>query len=73
MKLEKFIKENKSAFDDQKIEASFDDKFAEALKKELHQKPKKSKLVYLNILAVAACFAISFTVLFSQFDFATDV
>lgn len=73
MKLEKFIKENKSAFDDQKIEASFDDKFAEALKKELHEKTKKSKLVYLNILAVAACFAIVFTVLFNQFDFATDV
>lgn len=66
MNLEKFIKENKEAFDDENLSKNFDQRFENKLKAELHQPRKKSKLAYLKAISVAACLVIVFTLFFNQ-------
>lgn len=61
MKLKEFIQEHKADFNNEKIPLKADISFEKLLKKELHQ-PKKQKVVYLKHIAVAACFAIVFSV-----------
>lgn len=66
MKLKDFIKENRAAFDNEKMSRKSDLNFEQLLKQELHQ-PKKQKIVYLKYFAVAACFVFVFsTVLWHQ-------
>ena len=66
MNLEEFVKKNKSVFDDQKVSSNFDTHFAETLTSELHQPKKNNKVIYLQIMAVAACLAVIFTIVFWQ-------
>jgi len=66
MNLKEFIQENKHQFDDEKVSLDFDAKFERKLKAEFHQPKKKSKLIYLKIVSIAACLAIVFTVVFWQ-------
>ena len=60
MKLKEFIQEHKSDFHSEKISKKADANFEQLLQQELHQ-PKKQKLVYLKIVAVAACLALVFS------------
>ena len=68
MNLEKFIQENKTAFDDEKVSESFDERFVKSLQAELHQPKKTSTVIYLKAVSIAACLAITFMVLFIQID-----
>jgi len=63
MKLEDFIKDNKSSFSNEQMSKKADANFEKMLKQKLHQ-PKKSKVVYLRYMAVAACLAIIFSFAF---------
>lgn len=63
MKLEYFIKDNKSSFSNEKISKKADANFEKMLKQKLHQ-PKKSKVLYLRYMSVAACLAIIFSFAF---------
>ncbi|EAQ41197.1 HEAT repeat domain-containing protein [Polaribacter sp. MED152] len=63
MKLEDFIKDNKSSFSNEQISKKADANFEKMLKQKLHQ-PKKSRVVYLRYMSVAACLAIIFSLAF---------
>ena len=63
MKLEDFIKDNKSSFSNEQISKKADANFEKMLKQKLHQ-PKKSRVVYLRYMSVAACLAIIFSFAF---------
>lgn len=63
MKLEDFIKDNKSAILNEQMSKKADANFEKMLKQKLHQ-PKKSKVLYLRYMSVAACFAIIFSFAF---------
>ncbi|WP_334058466.1 HEAT repeat domain-containing protein [Polaribacter sp. P097] len=63
MKLEDFIKDNKSSFSNEQMSKKADANFEEMLKQKLHQ-PKKSRVVYLRYMSVAACLAIIFSFAF---------
>ncbi|WP_288955052.1 HEAT repeat domain-containing protein [uncultured Polaribacter sp.] len=61
MKLEDYIKENKTAFDSEKMSSKSDIAFEKLLKAKLHQ-PKKEKVVYLKYITVAASVVLAFSV-----------
>ncbi|WP_026777951.1 HEAT repeat domain-containing protein [Polaribacter sp. Hel_I_88] len=61
MKLEEFIQENKLKFDNEVMSEKATISFEKLVQKELHQ-PKKKKIYYLKYIAVAACFAVVFSV-----------
>lgn len=63
MKLEDFIKDNKSAILNEQMSKKADANFEKMLKQKLHQ-PKKSKVLYLRYISVAACLAIIFSFAF---------
>ena len=63
MKLKEFIQENKEEFNLEAISENADAAFEKILKEKLHQ-PKKSNVVYLRYISIAACFAIALTALF---------
>ena len=63
MKLEDFIKDNKDAISEEQMSAKAYANFEKILKQKLHQ-PKKSKVVYLRYMSVAACLAIIFSFAF---------
>ena len=60
MKLKEFIHEHKDDFNNEKVSEKADISFEKLLKQELHQ-PKKTKVMYIKHIAVAACFAIVFS------------
>lgn len=53
MKIEKYIKEHKSEFDELSTSKEFDAFFEQRLQKELHE-PKKGKLINMRFISVAA-------------------
>ncbi|MFY9241783.1 MAG: HEAT repeat domain-containing protein [Polaribacter sp.] len=61
MKLKEYIKENKTAFNDDIMSKNADLSFEKLLAKEFHQS-KKHKVIYLKYVSVAACIAILLSV-----------
>jgi len=57
MNLKEYFQHHKEAFDDEKMSAKADVLFESKLKEALHQ-PKKSKVIYLRYLSVAASIAL---------------
>lgn len=63
MKLEKYIKEHKSEFDELSTSKKFDAVFEKRLKQELHE-PKRGKLISMRIISVAASAVLVFGTMF---------
>ena len=63
MKLEQYIKEHKSEFDELSTSKEFDAVFEKRLKQELH-KPKRGKLISMRIISVAASAVLVFGTMF---------
>jgi hypothetical protein len=63
MNLKEHIQQNKEGFDDLKVSASSDTIFKDRLQKELHQ-PKKSKVVYMRFISIAASIVLVLSVIF---------
>ena len=63
MNLREQIQQHKNEFDSEQMSATSDVIFKEKLKKELHQ-PKKSKVVYLRFVSVAASIILILSVVF---------
>ena len=62
MSLEKFVKEHKSAFDDQKMPESASMDFEARLKKELHPSGRVKRLRIIRYVSVAASVALLITI-----------
>lgn len=63
MKLEKYIKEHKSEFDELSTSKEFDAMFEKRLKQELHE-PKRGKVISMRIISVAASAVLVFGTMF---------
>ena len=63
MKLEKYIKEHKSEFDELSTSKKFDAVFEKRLKQELHE-PKRGKVISMRIISVAASAVLVFGTMF---------
>jgi len=63
MNLKEHIQQHKPAFNAEQMSATSEVLFKEKLKKELHQ-PKKSKVVYLQFISVAASVVLVLSVFF---------
>ncbi|MFD2568023.1 HEAT repeat domain-containing protein [Pseudotenacibaculum haliotis] len=67
MNLKDYIQEHKEAFDDQKASAKLDQSFEQQLKERLH-KPKRSKLIYLKRISVAASLILAISTVFWYYN-----
>lgn len=63
MKLEQYIKEHKSEFDELSTSKKFDAVFEKRLKQELHE-PKRGKVISMRIISVAASAVLVFGTMF---------
>ena len=63
MKLKEFIQQNKEQFNSETTSETADKNFEKLLQEKLHQ-PKKSKVIYLRYISIAACLVIALTALF---------
>lgn len=63
MKLEQYIKEHKSEFDELSTSKEFDAMFEKRLKQELHE-PKRGKVISMRIISVAASAVLVFGTMF---------